>query len=485
MPAGWTALVVLSLGAAAEPPKAASAAAPPALVAPTGQKNIVLIVADDLGLQLGCYGDRVVRTPHLDQLAAEGTRFTRAFCTTASCSASRSVILTGQQNHANGQYGHAHSFHHFSSFDEVISLPVALSASGYRTCSIGKFHVAPEKVYHFSRYENQGILGARSSVRMAENARRFIEEHDRRPFFLYFCSSDPHRAGKPGDFDNFSVNPAHYPGVTPVVYKPEEIPVPPWLPDEPEVRQELAEYYQAISRLDQGVGKLLESLKETGHWDDTLIIFLSDNGPPFPGAKTTVYEPGVRLPLLVRHPGQQKKGVVTEAMVSWADIMPTILEFSGIRVPVRYVSHGRSLLPVLQQERPAGWEEVFGSHTFHEITMYYPMRWIRTGKYKFIWNVAHGLTFPSASDLQESLAWEGFLARQKEPGADKLFGKRTMEAYLQRPKFELYDLEADPDEIKNLAADPQQADLVVECQAKLRALQAKTRDPWGSKWKYE
>ncbi len=112
-------------------------------------KNVVLLVVDDLGFELGCYGDAAARTPNLDRIAADGTRFTHAFCTTASCSASRSVILSGLHNHANGQYGHQHAEHHFSSFDRVKSLSTRLSDAGYRTARIGKYHVAPESVHAF------------------------------------------------------------------------------------------------------------------------------------------------------------------------------------------------------------------------------------------------------------------------------------------------------------------------------------------------
>lgn len=442
-------------------------------------KNVVLYVVDDLGFQLGCYGDPVIKSPNLDRLAAEGTRFTRAFCTTASCSASRSVILSGQQNHANGQYGHEHGYNHFSSLESVKSLPVVLAGGGYRTCSIGKYHVGPEAVYHFERYANEGIGGARNSVAIAENAKKYLEEKDDRPFFLYLCTSDPHRGGGPGEFGNPKPS-KPYPGVTPVTYKPEEVPVPSWLPDIPEARQELAEYYQAVSRIDQGIGRLVEVLQETGHWNDTLILFLSDNGPAFPGAKTTLYEPGMNLPLIVRHPRQEKRGVATDAMVTWADLMPTILEYAGIAPPKGHALHGRSFLGVLQEESPEGWNEIYASHTFHEITMYYPMRLIRTDRYKYLLNLAHPLPYPFASDLYASLTWQGVLKR----GLDR-YGKRTVEAYLQRPRHELYDLENDPDEIRNLAGDPAHAGVLSELQGKLKEWQARTKDPWVVKYKHE
>ena len=463
-------------------------------------RNVVLFVVDDQGFQAGCYGNKAIKTPSIDRLAAEGTRFTRAFCTTASCSASRSVLMTGLYNHATGHYGHAHGYNHFSTYETVQSLPVMLAEGGYRTCSIGKYHLAPRYVYKFQEYRNQGVQGNRNSVRMAKNAKEWLAEKDDRPFFLYFCTSDPHRGGGPGGYSNYNNDPGHYPGVTPVRYKPEDVRVPPWLPDLPETRQELAEYYQAISRLDQGLGLLLDALQETGHWDDTLILFLSDNGPPFPGAKTNLYEPGMNLPLIVRHPDQQKQGGSTDAMVTWADITPTILDFCGVKpkpapaiqrrdnvgkrvstgkkTPVKF--HGRSFLSAIEKETGTGFDEIYASHTFHEITMYYPMRVIIQGNYKYIFNIAHQLPYPFASDLYASPTWQAILKRKSD-----VYGKRTVYAYLHRQRDELYDLKSDPDEIKNLASDPKHQAKLKELQAKLKAWQTKTKDPWLLKWTYE
>lgn len=438
------------------------------------QRNVVLVVADDMGLQVGCYGDPVIRTPNLDALAAEGTRFSHAFCTTASCSASRSVILTGLQNHANGQYGHQHDVHNFHTFAWVRSLPRLLAEAGYRTAFVGKMHVQPEEVYPFEQNLNQGIPGgSHNPVAMAEKAREFLLQRDSRPFFLYFCPTDPHRAGK-----GFA-NEKDYPGVRRVVYDPERVPVPSWLPDLPETRSEWAEFYQAISRFDQGIGRLVEVLQETGHWEDTLILVLSDNGPPWPGAKTTLYEPGVRLPLIVRSPDQRRRGVVCDALVTWADLLPTVLEFAGVKGP-EYPLHGRSFLPILEESHPQGWDEVYLSHTFHEITMYYPMRAIRTRRYKYILNLAHPLPFPFASDLYASATWQAVLQR-----GVKEYGRRKVEAYLHRPRHELYDLEKDPDEAVNLAEEPQYADILAELQGKLQTWQEKTKDPWRVKYRYE
>jgi N-sulfoglucosamine sulfohydrolase len=449
----------------------------PAAAAP---KNVVLVVADDLGLTLGCYGNPVIKTPNLDRLAADSTLFTHAYCTTASCSPSRSVILSGMYNHANGQYGLQHASHHFTTLPKVRSLSARLREAKYRTARIGKFHVAPDEVYPF-----EDVLDGnpRNGVQMAERCRRIIADDDPRPFFLYFCTTDPHRSGKFGPAPhrpNLFGNEQEYADLNEVRYDPKDVVVPPFFPDTPTCRAELAQYYQAVSRVDQGVGRLVQILKDAGHWDDTLFIFISDNGVPFPGAKTTVYEPGLRLPCLVRNPHLSTRGVRSRAIVSWVDIAPTILEFAGAPASGPDL-HGRSLLRILDFENPAGWDEGYASHTFHEVTMYYPMRVVRTRQYKLIWNIAHPLPFPFASDLYRSATWQ----EAKAKPSDALYGRRTIEAYVHRPQFELYDVEKDPEEVVNLAADPGHAKVLADLKAKLEAFQKRTADPWLHKWEYE
>ena len=255
--------------------------------------------------------------------------------------------------------------------------------------------------------------------------------------------------------------------------------MPSYLPDIPECRQELAKYYDSVERADKGLLRLLEILRQTGHWEDTVVIYLSDNGIAFPGAKTTLYEPGMRLPCVVRNPFARRTGVVTDAMVNYADITPTILDLCGA-TPQGYSFHGRSFASVLEKEHATGWDEVYASHTFHEITMYYPMRVVRERRFKLIWNIAHGLEYPFASDLHASATWQGILKR-KLP----MYAKRRVEAYLHRPRFELYDLQDDPHEVRNLADDPGYRDELERLKAKLKAFQKRTKDPWILKWEYE
>lgn len=471
--------------------------------------NIILFVTDDESPIAGCYGNKVIKTPALDALAKEGTRFTQAFATTASCSASRSVILTGIHNHANGQYGHTHDFHKFSSFPSMgaVSLPLQMSLNGYRTAQMGKYHVAPESVFHFDTY-----LRGRNPVGMAEGARAFIEEKSDQPFFLYLCTHNPHRSGgvdknspvelKPNLFGNLPDR-AHHKGVKEVFYDPKEVIVPGFLPDTPTCRAEIAQYYQSCSRVDQGVAKLVEILKAAGKWDNTIIIFTADHGMAFPGAKTTVYEAGLRVPFVVRDPRQKNKGVVNNAMISHVDITPTILDMAGGydaktqapkkmvkiekrenfanngKIPKKY--HGRSWLPILGQAKVEGWDEISASHTFHEIQMYYPMRVVRDRKYKLIWNIAHQQPYPFASDLWVASSWQA----QFKQGKDATYGNRTVGSYINRPAFEFYEISKDPDETNNLADNPEYAELLETYKTKLKRSQKETGDPWIMKWRYE
>ena len=472
-------------------------------------RNIVLFVTDDQSPDTGAYGNAAIKTPHLDSLAADGTLFTHAFATTASCSASRSVILSGLHNHANGQYGHQHDFHKFASWENLQTLPVLLGRHGYRTAQIGKYHVAPEEVYRFETYLRGNT---RNAPQMAEQCREFIGAEDDRPFFLYFATSDPHRGGgvdktssmphKPDLFGNKPNRGAHA-GVDEVFYRPEEVVVPKFLPDTPTCREEIAQYYQSISRIDQGVGKLVEILKQADKYEDTLIVFTSDHGMAFPGGKTTVYEGGLRVPFIVYHPDAENRGIKSDAMISHIDITPSLLDFAGAwdrekRAPLAKLIvpaakskdnqgklpkrlHGRSWLPALGKPHIEGWDEIGASHTFHEIQMYYPMRVVRDRKYKLIWNIAHPLPYPFASDLWAAATWQTQWAKGKQAP----YGQKTVGEYIQRPQFELYDIENDPHESTNLALETSHAPTLERYKEKLKTFQQQTGDRWMIKWKYE
>lgn len=463
--------------------------------------NIVMIVADDHGREaVGCYGNPVVLTPNIDSLATQGVRFDNAFCTTASCSSSRSVILTGLHNHTNRTFGLVHDPHNFSLSSNVTTLPALMKQAGYRTGRMGKKHYQPEELFPFDFDPaewgtDEDILRHRDDLWLAGRCEEFVQGEA--PYFLYWCSHDPHRNWeradhplRPDDFGN-PRNP--FPGDEETLFDPEQVIVPPWLPDLPEVRAEIAEYYQSIARLDRGVGRLVDLIEQSGSDRETVILYLSDNGGAFPVAKTTLYDPGMQLPLIIstipsaggadsggaESGGADAGGAVScDALVSWADLAPTVLDLAGSPDLGAHM-FGKSLRPLLDDPTGQGPDHVFASHCFHQVTNYYPMRVVRTHRWKFIYNIAWKLDFPTASDIHMSATWQSTL---RESGT---LGQREVDTYLHRPRFELYDLEADPLELHNLAELPEQAEQVAEFVTLIQNFQIETSDPWFHKWIYE
>ncbi|KQS02355.1 sulfatase [Sphingomonas sp. Leaf357] len=435
-----------------------------AVAAPKPRRNVLLLISDDQGLDLGSYGVSI-RTPRIDTFARGATRFTNGFAAVSSCSPSRAVINTGLYTHQNGMYGLQHDVHHQSLLDGIETLPAMLRRAGYATALVGKKHVGPDSAFPYETELVPERSGIRDVRELAIAASSFIRASDDRPFFVTVAYSDPHRAAV--DYGNDRI----WPGVKPAIYNPAKVPIPSHLPDIPAVRQDLAEYYESLSRLDTGIGMILDDLAATGRADDTLVIFCSDNGRPFPGAKTNLYDPGLHLPLIVRAPGHA--GSVNRAMVSWVDIAPTVLDFAGVAPPARYKLSGTSLLPLLGQPDAAGRDTVFASHDFHEINQYYPMRSVRTHDHSYIANLAHPLDYPIAGDVAGSPSWKAIAA---DPAIR--LGKRTQAAYLKRPAEELYDLARDPDELVNVAADPAYAGVLADLRQRLQTMRATTKDPW-------
>lgn len=439
----------------------------------SSRKNILLVIADDCGKYLGCYGENSIKTPNIDKLASEGALFDMAFTSTASCSASRSVIYSGLHTHQNGQYGLNNNRHHFTTFDHVETAPKLLNDLGYSTGIIGKVHVGSDQVYPWQVREESE---SRDVSWVADRAAAFFDQAQSadKPFFLTVGYVDPHRDLTRSGFGNDTEDLTD-PRLSHATYTPQDVQVPSFLSDIPEVREELAQYYRAIHRLDQGVGLILENLEKAGCSDDTIVLFMSDNGPPFVNSKTTLYDAGVRLPLIIRRPGSDKQ-VRNPNMISYVDILPTLLDWTGCsQIKPNMARQGRSFLSIIDQnDQVKGWDQVFGSHTFHEVTNYWPTRFMRTRRFKYHRNIAWKLDFPFAADLYGSLTWEGI----RNAGPSPMLGSRSLKSYLQRPPEELYDLEADPQEVKNLAVDPEFKTQLEEMRAATEAWQRQTDDLW-------
>ncbi|MDV6032434.1 MAG: sulfatase [Phycisphaera sp. RhM] len=437
--------------------------------------NVLLITADDLGLQLSCYGDSIARTPNIDRLADQSVRFKTAYVSQASCSPSRSSMFTGLYPHGNGQYGLLNANVGFRVHEPLVDslLPNVLKSHGYRTGIIGKLHVGPEKAFAFDMRHGEGF-GSRDVRLQIDFAREFLTQSGDEPWFLMFNLFDPHVARKPlpGGRRGPQFFPDSVKGLPKNILAPEDIVPWPWQQiDTPEQRQKIAGYYNCVHRIDAAIGMLESVLQQTDNWNNTLIVFLGDHGPPFTRGKTSCYESGLRVPFLVRWPGVSQPHA-SDRLVSSVDIYPTILDAAGIELPSQ--RHGRSLRTVLNQQNDAAdWRSTLvGEFHYHGATPFFPRRAITDGQYKLIHNLRAGNTTAS-----ESVDGDHAYAEAQKLHADHP-ARVAMERLKNPPEWELYDLANDPMEFQNLAGDTNVADAQSRLQRALQQWQERTADPF-------
>ena len=323
--------------------------------------NILLIVSEDNGPELGCYGDPFVNTPVLDKLVEEGVRFQNAFVPQAGCSQSRAALLTGLYPHQNGQIGLATwKFRMYR--EDRPNIVRSLKQTGYRTGIIGKLHINPKSVFPFDMKE---ILTSNFDRRKlgdyAKHAEGFFSVNDK-PFFLSVNYPDAHRPfikqvrGLPAkQLTGEDVKPLPYFGL-----------------DTPQLRSDTANYYNCMNRLDTLVGDLLAALDRTGKTANTLVVYLGDHGADLLRGKRTSYEGGVRVPLIIRWPGEAKPKQVRHELVSTLDLMPTLLGVAKAE-PVADLP-GLSLLPLLRGEETQWREYLFTEFQLHSARNFYPQR---------------------------------------------------------------------------------------------------------------
>ncbi|MGB0579507.1 MAG: sulfatase family protein [Limisphaerales bacterium] len=436
--------------------------------------NILLITADDLGIQLSCYGDKIARTPNIDRFAAGSVRFKTAYVSQASCSPSRSTMFTGLYPHANGQYGLANANVGFRVHEELIDqlLPNVLKNAGYRTGIIGKLHVNPEKAFKFDQRWNEGF-GSREIRKQVGFAREFLNAKEKQPWFLMFNLFDPHVARK--RLPNRKRGPSYFPdqvqGLPKNVLDADDVPPWPWQQiDTLEQRTKIAGYYNCVHRIDAAIGMLMKELQNAGHADDTLIIFLGDHGPPFFRGKTSCYEAGLRVPFIVNWPGVSQAHV-SDRLSGSIDIYPTILDAANVSRPAGL--HGRSLRPVLRSDTKATWRKTLvAEFHYHGHTPFFPRRAITDGHYKLIHNLRAGkLQALSGVDGDTALT-----VARKLSATDPV--RRAMERTYDPPELELYDLDKDPIEFHNLAEHQSVRDVRSRLRNDLRRWQELTKDPF-------
>ena len=431
--------------------------------------NVVLIIADDMARDdCGAFGNPRVRTPNIDRLARGGMRFDRAFVTASSCSPSRSSLITGRYPHNTD----AEELH-WPLPPEQVTFVEKLKATGYWTAAAGKWHLGNAAKARFDLVREASPAGFQLATMKDAKPRMTAEGpgsvqggtdqwvpvlRDRprdRPFFLWLAALDPHR-----DYE---------PGAIPEPHRPEEVVVPPYLPDDPEVRKDLALYHDEIGRLDHHVGRVMAELERQGEGENTLILFLSDNGRPFPRCKTTLYDSGLGTPLIARWPGHIGPGSRCASLVSTIDIAPTILKLAGVEPGPSF--QGKDLSPLFKDPSAKVRDLIFAERNWHDFASH--GRAVRSERFKYIRNDDHDRPLTPPADAVRSPT---FLAMRRLRDEGKLTPLQGVCFASPRPSEELYDLEVDPDETVNLAGDPKFAEALARMRRALSDWGRETED---------
>ena len=412
--------------------------------------NILFILSDDHSVPyVGCYGNPDLKTPNLDSMAADGMRFDRTYTTAPQCVPSRASLMSGR-----------------SAVDirmtrfsaplpaEIIAFPELLRKSGYYTGLIGRtYHLdgqgrfAPEITKRV--FEEHNLRTFPRRVDYIDEEKANLEEFLAKvpaghPFFLQIGFSDPHRPFDAKDYEP----------------DPNSLTIPESMPDTPLVRQDLAGHYGEIQRLDDSIGKTLKLIKDRGLEDNTIVVFMGDNGAALLRSKGTLYEGGLKVPLLIRWPGHVKGGSVCDVLISGEDIAPTFLELAGISPPEKMT--GISFVNVLEGKPFKGREHVFAARGSHASNL--PIntaafdlgRCVISKRYKLIYNALWQLPYTPV-DFEEQPFWKDLGRRNAEGTLGPKFSRALFAEH--RPMFEIYDLEKDPDEFDNLAGRPKTADI--------------------------
>lgn len=439
-------LVALSAGG-----HSASFAAPP---------NAIIFIADDVSWNdFGCYGNPAARTPNIDALAANGIQFTNAYLTASSCSPSRSSIITGRYPHNNGSAAELHQpiSAHLPWF------PQLLRDAGYYTALSGKHHMKSTKP------KSQPVVfdhvdGGREKGNSGGHANWVSVTRQRpkdKPFFFWFASYDAHR-GWDADkqWDESAFGPMH---------RPDDVIVPPFLVDDKQTREDLASFYNEVTRFDHFIGRVIDELRSQGALDDTLIFILADNGRPFPRAKTRLHDSGMKTALIAHWPAGIRQNGKADSLVSVIDLAPTILTAAGVKVPP--TMQGVSLKPFFSNPNSEFRRYAFSEHNWHDYEAH--GRSVRHANYLLIRN------------NRPQFAWQGPADSVRSPSHQSLLGGFDKDSLTKaqhdvllapRPPVELYDVRQDPNQLNNLAGDSRYASIQNELESVLQTWSQATAD---------
>jgi len=448
--------------------------------------NILFCISDDQSwLHAGAYGDKVVQTPHFDRIAREGVLFTHAFCASPCCTPSRSAILTGQEIWRLEEAGVLMGTFpkKFTVFTELLAEAGYHVGYVHKGWSPGNYKVSgwehnPAGAKKYSKRRRKPPFKGAKATDYAGNFADFLSERSAgRPFFFWYGCKEPHRSYEKGS------------GVR-AGKRLEDVVVPDSLPDVPEVRSDICDYYLEIEWFDEHLGRMIKLLEEAGELENTLVVVTSDNGTPFPRAKANLYDLGVRMPLAVRWGSRVPAERIVDDFVSLADLAPTFLEAAQVRIPSEMTA--RSFLDVLVSGK-SGHVDRRRDRVFtasERVTWCrpngagYPSRAIRTHRRLYIRNYEPDRWPAGDPDIE---AWpEGvygdinagptktyMIEHKDDPEVAPLFGP----AFGKRPAEELYDVEADPWQLHNLADDTAYSKDKAELAARLERYQRRTRDP--------
>lgn len=434
----------------------------------TDHPNILFILTEDQGAHLSLLNTAGLQTPHIDAIAAQGTYFDNAFVVYPVCSASKAALYTGLHSHTNGILNNTHNYHKPARQvtkaeksqrlaqtnrirDQFSTLPELLKQHGYYQAVTHKLHVLPNEKFPYDEF----LRGSTKEISDFLNR----ASKNGQPWFLMVNIPNSHRPYPNSDKQPIRVN-------------PNEVELPAYLPDSPEVRKDWAEYLAGVEQADILTGQTLEALSQSGQKDNTVVVFMSDHGPTFQHGKMTLYDLGLRVPLIMSGPGIAK-GIRRHELVSELDLLPTLLEEAGIAASFDYPLHGHSISGLLREasaESDAG--EAGHEFIFAEISNRGPLpndgmqeRSVYDGRWKLIYREKVEAAWRQVNaDSRQFKVWgnrtyaETVRLKEQFPVQYRILAEMDPQnLHAAVPKLELYDLKSDPDEMQNLSDDGQHA----------------------------
>ena len=390
--------------------------------------NIVVVIADDLATEeLGCYGGKNVPTPNIDRIAKEGIKFSNCYATTSMSVPIRASLYTGLYPVRNGTYKN-----HQTSRSDITSITTYLPENGYQVWRTGKTHTTPPSVFQFDDIPGFEVNCVSETADYYTDSLKLRIRNNKDPFCLFVCSTNPHAPWTVGDSSKID---------------PDKLILPPHLVDSKEFRKIYCTYLAEVVALDEEVGAIWRLLEETGELDNTLFMFLGEQGAQFPGGKWTMWNAGVHSAMLARYPAKIKAGTVTDVLVQYEDILPTFIEFTGGK-PAAAIE-GRSFLPALFGKKKECRQWAYGIHNNVPEGSAYPIRTIRDKRYKLIVNLTPDAEYHE-KHVMNSKVWTNWLYGNEH-------AKKMADRYVNRPAIEFYDTQNDQCEMNNIASDKKYA----------------------------